>query len=160
MGTRFNQCFLNSDNCDGDNFYYPTAEKMQEAIKFRLYSYENRWFVRFTVIDKKTSKAIGTIELFNRGETDDDFSNVGVLRLDIRSDHEKESVLFDIISLIIPSAYSLFDCTEIITKAPSYAIERISAIEKFGFKKSDGLLVGKYGTHDKYPYNEYWTVKK
>lgn len=63
---------------------------MQEAIKFRLYSYENRWFVRFTVIDKKTSKAIGTIELFKRGETDDDFSNVGVLRLDVCSDHEKQ----------------------------------------------------------------------
>ena len=24
--------FFNSDNCDGDNFYYPTMEKMNSAI--------------------------------------------------------------------------------------------------------------------------------
>lgn len=26
--------FFNSDNCDGDNFYYATKEKMAEAISF------------------------------------------------------------------------------------------------------------------------------
>ena len=28
--------FFNSDNCDGDNFYYPTKERMDNAIVFWL----------------------------------------------------------------------------------------------------------------------------
>lgn len=38
----------------------------------------------------------------------------------------------EIISLIVPQTYDLAEYTEIITKAPSYVIERISAIQKFG----------------------------
>lgn len=148
--------FFNSDNCNGDNFYYPTKEKMLEAIRFWLSSYETKWFVRFTVIDKADSKAIGTIELFHR-ISDDEFNGDGVLRLDVKSDHERESVLFDIISLIIPSAFDLFDCSEIITKAPNYAVERIKAIQRSGFIKSEHLMIG---THDRYAYNGYWTVHK
>ena len=30
--------FFNSDNCHGDNFYYSTIERMNEAIQFWLYS--------------------------------------------------------------------------------------------------------------------------
>ncbi len=52
--------FFNSDNCHGDNFYYPTLERMQEAIHFWLDSYKNKWFVRWSIIEKKNNKAIGT----------------------------------------------------------------------------------------------------
>ena len=34
--------FFNSDNCDGDNFYYPTKERMDNAIVFWLRSYETK----------------------------------------------------------------------------------------------------------------------
>lgn len=34
--------FFNSDNCNGDNFYYSTKEQMMEAIDFWILSYENR----------------------------------------------------------------------------------------------------------------------
>lgn len=146
--------FFNSDNCNGDNFYYPTKEKMLAAIRFWISSYETKWFVRFTVTDKTSSKAIGTVELFHR-ESDDAFHGSGVLRLDVKSEYETESVLFGIISLIVPPAFELFDCNEIITKAPNYAIERIQAIRKFGFTKSEHLLVG---THDRYAYNGYWSI--
>ena len=109
--------FFNSDNCDGDNFYYPTKEKMQSAIDFWLRSYDTKWFVRFTIINKASSKAIGTTELFHR-KANDSFNGVGVLRLDVKSGYEKEDVLFDILSLIVPPAFELFDCSRIITKAP------------------------------------------
>ena len=81
--------FFNSDNCDGDNFYYPTKEKMQSAIDFWLRSYDTKWFVRFTRIDKASSKAIGTTELFHR-KANDSFNGVGVLRLDVKSGYEKD----------------------------------------------------------------------
>ena len=67
--------FFNSDNCDGDNFYYPTKEKMLSAIDFWLRSYETKWFVRWTVIDKTISKAIGTIEMFHRKADDQNIDN-------------------------------------------------------------------------------------
>ena len=34
--------FFNSDNCDGDNFYYPDAESMKSAIDFWIRSYETK----------------------------------------------------------------------------------------------------------------------
>ncbi len=148
--------FFNSDNCHGDNFYYPTRERMQEAMAFWITSYEKRWFVRLTIIDKSAKKATGTIELFHR-DADDDFNHVGVLRLDVRSDCEKEEILCEIISLLIPSAFELFYCEEIITKAPIYAVERISAIKSLGFIKSDRLLGG---TGKGHVYDGYWVLKK
>lgn len=148
--------FFNSDNCHGDNFYYPTTERMLEAVRFWVSAYENRWFVRFTVIDKITAKAIGSVEMFHR-DADDAFGGAGVLRLDVKSDYEKEDILFSIVSLITPPSFELFYCNEIITKAPIYAVERIKAIQKFGYTKSDHCLVG---TNDGYAYNGYWTIQK
>lgn len=55
--------FFNSDNCHGDNFYYPDEESMTKAIEFWLKSYNSKWFVRWTIYDKGIQKAIGSIEL-------------------------------------------------------------------------------------------------
>lgn len=55
---------------------------IHKEIKNSLSSYETRWFVRFTIIYKATSKAIGTVELFNR-KSENAFNGDGVLRLDV-----------------------------------------------------------------------------
>lgn len=107
-------------------------------------------------MDKTLSKVIGTIELFNR-TSEDKFNGMGVLRLDLKSEYEKEDIIKTILKLIIPSAYKLFDFEEIITKVPNYAIDRLSAVSDIGFKKSDNLLVGR---HDGYAYKDYWTIHK
>ena len=148
--------FFNSDNCHEDNFYYDTKEKMDNAIRFWLESYEGKWFVRLTIIDKHISKAIGTIEMFHR-PSDDEFDGDGLIRLDVRSDYEKSDELQEIFALLIPEAYDLLDCEEIITKIPLYAVERIDAAEKFGFEKSDRFLVG---GEDHYAYKNYWAIRK
>lgn len=148
--------FFNSDNCDGDNFYYPTNEKMDNAINFWRESYQTKWFVRWTIVDKHISKAIGTIEMFHR-ISDDNFNNMGVLRLDVKSDYEKSEVLKGLLELFIPPAYELFDCDEIITKIPIYAVERLDAMQNYGFTKSKYFMIG---TNDHYAYNGYWTIKK
>jgi hypothetical protein len=62
-----------------------------------------------------------------------------------------------VIILFVLSAYDLFDCVEIITKVPNYAVERLDAVQKVGFIKSDCLLVG---TNDHYAYNGYWILRK
>lgn len=148
--------FFNSDNCHGDNFYYPTRERMQEAVAFWITAYEKRWFVRLTIIEKAANKAIGTMELFHR-DAEDAFDGVGVLRLDVGSDYEKEEILQEMIALVLPSAFELFYCEEIITKAPIYAVERINAIKKLGFSKADRLMIG---AADGYAYDGYWVLKK
>ena len=80
--------FFNSDNCDGDNFYYPTKERMREAIGFWHMAYENGWFVRLSIVDKATASVIGTVECCLR-VSDDAFDHMGILRIDVRSDYEE-----------------------------------------------------------------------
>lgn len=143
--------FFNSDNCDGDNFYYSTKEKMSEAIDFWHMSYENGWFVRLSIVDKAAASIIGTVELCLR-ESDDAFDHMGVLRVDVRSDYEEEHALYDIFALITPKIHDLLGCKGVLTKAPIYAVERIKAIQKAGFTKSEHLLIGKTG----YAYDGYW----
>ena len=62
--------FFNSDNCDGDNFYYPTKERMSEAVLFWISAFNNKWFVRMSIVDKSASKVIGTAELCYRVSED------------------------------------------------------------------------------------------
>lgn len=146
--------FFNSDNCDGDNFYYSTKERMSEAIGFWHMSYENGWFVRLSIVDKATTSIIGTIELCLR-VSDDKFNNMGILRVDVRSDYEEEKVLYDIFALITPKLDDMLGCKGVLTKAPIYAVERIKAIQKVGFTKSEHMLIGKTG----YAYDGYWTFE-
>ena len=145
--------FFNSDNCDGDNFYYATKERMSEALEFWHMSYENGWFVRLSIVDKAVVSVIGTVELCLR-VSEDQFNNMGILRVDVRSDYEQEDVLRDIFSLIAPKLEEVLGCKGVLTKAPIYAVERIKAIQKAGFTKSENLLIGKTG----YAYDGYWTM--
>ncbi len=146
--------FFNSDNCDGDNFYYATKERMTEAMDFWNMSYENGWFVRLSIVDKTVSTVIGTVELCLR-VSEDEFNNMGILRVDVRSDYEQENELYGILSLITPELEKMLGCKGVLTKAPIYAVERIKAIQKVGFTKSEHLLIGKTG----YAYDGYWTIK-
>ena len=145
--------FFNSDNCNGDNFYYATKERMSEAMSFWKTAYENRWFARLSIVDKAVSRVIGTVELCLR-VSEDDFNNMGVLRVDVRSDYEREEYLYDIFSLITPELEEMLGCKGVLTKAPIYAVERINAVQKAGFSKSGHMLIGQNG----YAYDGYWTI--
>ncbi|WP_026527528.1 GNAT family N-acetyltransferase [Butyrivibrio sp. VCD2006] len=143
--------YFNSDNCDGDNFFYNTEEKMRNALEFWQMSYEKGWFVRMSIVDKKKSEVIGSVELCTR-VSDDDFNNMGILRVDVRSDYENEKELYSIFSLITPHIEGLLGCKGVITKGALYAVERLAAISKAGFVKSEKLLYGKNGV----VYDGYW----
>ena len=140
--------FFNSDNCNGDDFRYTTAERMKQALDFWKTAYKNGWFVRLAIVDKTANKTIGTIEEFHR-EANDYFTNCGLLRLDLRSDCERTDVIKDILSLIVPISFDLFGCDKIATKAVSAASERINALNALGFSKSNNALLGHDGTDRK-----------
>lgn len=142
--------FFNGDNCGGDDFYYATEERMEEAIDFWFYSYSVKSFVRWTIVSKETNESVGTIELFHR-EDRDYFTNCGLLRFDIRSDYEKAIEIEKILDLIIEPAYTLFDCDKLATKVFKGAAERKEALMKLGFRHSDEKLIGHDGTeYDSY----------
>lgn len=147
--------FFNGDNCHGDDFHYTTPERMEQALDFWEQSYLGGWFVRFSVIDKAVNAAVGTVELFKRA-SEDFYGGYGILRLDLRSDYEKESIILNILSLIIPPAYSLFGCESVATKAVKEAGERISALEKYGFEKNNNKLIGEGGTE----YSDYFSISQ
>ncbi len=50
--------FFNSDNCHGDTFYYDTIEKMKKAVEFWLYSYKEKYFVRWSIMEKVPIKQL------------------------------------------------------------------------------------------------------
>ena len=146
--------FFNSDNCGGDDFYYTTEKRMQEAIEYWFWEYGRKGFVRWAVIDKQNNEAIGTIELFHR-KANDYFTNCGLLRLDLRSDYETQVEIEKILSLIIPHTYDLFHCDKIATKAIPDASERIKALENLSFIPSNEKLIG----HDGTEYDFYYVLK-
>lgn len=140
---------FNSDNCHGDDFHYTSVNRMLEAIEYWILEYKNKGFVRFSIIDRHNHKAIGTIELFHR-VANDYYGGCGILRLDLKSNYEQKEIIEEILSLIIKSSYSLFNCAMIATKAKPYAKQRRCALEALGFHLSKEILVGHSASYDSY----------
>lgn len=146
---------FNSDNCHGDDFHYTTLERMQQAYDFWEEAYRNGWFVRWSIVDKATNKAVGTIEEFHR-DAGDYFDDCGLLRLDLRSDYEVGDKIASILSLIVLPSFDLFGCSKVATKAIPAATERIKALTALGFTPSDKPLIGSDGTK----YYSYYELNK
>lgn len=119
-----------------------------EGIRFWIWSYENGWFVRWSIVDKGADAVIGTIELCG--------TDRGILRVDLRSDYEKDDVLAEILSLIVPSSFEWLGCKELITKAKPFASARIKVLTKMGFVQMDEPLIG----HDGTKYGDYFMKRK
>lgn len=146
---------FNSDNCNGDDFHYATYGRMMQAIQFWIWSYDNGWFVRWSIVDKEADGTIGTIELCYR-VSEDSYNGCGILRLDLRSDYEKERYMSEILSLIVPPAFGWFGCDRLITKAKPIAMARIKALTDMGFVAADQPLIGHDGTR----YGDYYVRQK
>lgn len=144
---------FNSDNCV-NGFYYNSLEEVKDAIAFWKKEYQSRYYVRWAIIDKNTNCVIGAIELFNR-KAKDYFNNCGLLRLDLRSDYERQDAIEDILGIIIPETRDMFACEMIATKAVSFAQERIQALEHIGFYLSEEFLIG----HDGKRYDSYYVLE-
>lgn len=145
--------YFNSDNCDGD-FHCTLLEHVQGMIEAWQWEYKRKGFVRWSIIDKKIQRAVGTIELFHR-QSEDYFDHCGILRLDLGSDYERKEHIFEILSLIIHPAFELFDCRMIATKVPQFASERKQAVEQLGFIASDEKMIG---GHDGKIYMDYYVL--
>ena len=126
--------FFNSDNCI-NNFIYKAIDEMKNCIEFWIQSYENQWFIRFSIIDKKINKAIGTVEFFAKQETFKIYGRVGILRIDLVSTYEKEIPISEILNLVDDNFYEFFEVESIIIKAIPEAGQRIMALRNNGYKE-------------------------
>jgi len=124
------QKIFNSDNCTSD-FKFPTLEHMKLYIECWLDAYKNRGFIRYSIIDKFINKAIGTAEIFG-GERSGERTDVGVLRIDVRSDYENEESLAELLD-ISDSFFHDVNTEMFITKAIPEAAHRINALVKNGY---------------------------
>ncbi len=119
--------YFNGDNCHGDTFYYPTLERMQQAIDFWLFSYREGYFVRWAIEERSTARVIGTIELFDRTP------DCGILRLDLRHDCETAPIIHAILTTLYPAVLPYFISRRVLTKCWPYATERRQALQTLGF---------------------------
>lgn len=144
---------FNSDNCHGDDFHYTDLSRMRKAIDFWKLSYQNGWFVRWTIVDKTAGKAIGTVEGFRR-EAQDYFTDCALLRLDLRSDYETSQAIAQIFGLIVAPSFETFGCGKVATKAIPAAKERTATLRQMGFSASPEKLIG----HDGTLYGDYFVL--
>ena len=124
--------FFNSDNCHGDDFHYTTIERMQQAIDFWGFSYKNRYFVRWTIILNETNEKIGTVEMFHRNAYDE-FNHYGILRIDLKSTYETQSIISEILDIADENFFTAFDVKGILTKSIPSAINRTSSLLEKGY---------------------------
>ena len=123
----------NSFNCTY-GYGSQTLEEMRDFIRRWLEAYHERGFVRWSVVDKCTDAAVGTIELFS-------FNKNGILRLDLSGDYENTESIKKILSLLLPGAFTLFGCAKMTTKVAPVAKERMAALSEMGFRSSEEKIL-------------------
>lgn len=123
---------FNSDNCS-NNFLHQTVEEVRNMIGFWLDEYARGYYVRFSIIEKCSNRAVGSIECFAKQETFPGYGRVGLLRIDLASKHETQADLTEILSMIDRHFYDCFKVDSIITKAIPAAIRRTAVLNNLGY---------------------------
>lgn len=131
---------MNDDNCDF-GFYTETEEKMAETIDYWISFYKQGFFIRFAIVDKRTQKAIGTIEGFG-GET-------AVARVDICSEYETDKYLAELFDVMRTNFKEIFQNKFLVTKAIPAAVQRQKTLKKCGWQ-----YIGDYKG-----YNDYYKIE-
>lgn len=128
------QKIFNSDRCTGDFCMY-AIEDIKACINAWLYAYSQQDFIRFSIVDKSLSTAIGTVEMF--GYTGKYKVKTGILRVDVSSEYENPDHLNEIFRVCNENFFDLFEVDTIATKAIPLAVQRRSALSHIGFREGD-----------------------
>lgn len=122
----------NGDSC-ASGFYFTSLEEMEECIDFWLREYEERRYVRFSIIPKLTGHAVGTLEIFG-GEW-------GVLRIDLADRYETEHHIEELIKLTVLNLISDFKADSLKIKVLNTPV-RVNVLERYGFVPSETFRPG------------------
>jgi len=135
------QSLFNADNCTSD-FRYSGVGEMLSCIRVWLDSYRARGFVRWSVIDKQTECAVGTVEMFSVPGFLPEGAG-GVLRIDLASAYETDGYLAELLGLANERFYSLFGAELFVVKAKPEATARVNALLAAGYSPYDWPAPGR-----------------
>ena len=124
---------MNNDNCGGA--WRPASP---DELRYAWQKdYERRTFLRWSIKDKTTHRAVGTIEIaplpWGRWFFGD-VPPIGILRIDLLSSFEKQAYFSEIIRLLATEVAGNFEVTTVILKAPPDEPERIAALVQNHFR--------------------------
>ena len=124
--------FFNGDCC-GDDFYYTDKDKFRECVEYWLSRYEAQDFVRWSIQDKEKKFLIGTVEVCPSLKYAVDGKMMGILRIDLKSEYEKQAVLEELVDILMVHIYEDFQVASVIMKIQKDAKERQKLIKKYQF---------------------------
>jgi RimJ/RimL family protein N-acetyltransferase len=118
---------------------YATLEEMKKCIRSWLKEYANRYYIRLTVIDKKTEKAVGTIEVFDNIHNEKKWKLEAVkhgfvLHIDFAVLYETREYISEILNLADEEFFRLFGFRYLLIRAVPEAKERIAALSNAGYE--------------------------
>lgn len=124
--------FFNGDCC-GDDFYYTDKEKFGVCVEYWLSRYTEHDFVRWSIQDKEKRCLIGTMEVCPSLKYTADGRMMGILRIDLKSEYERQEILTELMDVLIEHSYDDFHVASIIMKIQKEAGERQKLIKKYQF---------------------------
>ncbi|MDQ0194883.1 GNAT family N-acetyltransferase [Paenibacillus wynnii] len=128
---------MNNDNCGGV-WDFHGIEPVLEAIRGWITVFKEKFFIRWSITNKTTNKIIGTIEIAPIPNTTrflDGECKIGILRIDMISSAEKESVFNEILNMATDHFFKDFEIEQIITKAEKIDAQRVSALKNCMFSE-------------------------
>lgn len=129
------QEIFDSENCIS-NLHYTTVDEMTHCIRFWLSEYHRKMYVRFSIVDKKSQKPVGTVEMFNAKGFLSEYDG-GILRIDIASQYESTNYLSELLLLANNRFYELFGTEMIVSKGRPAGNNRVRALIASGYKPYD-----------------------
>lgn len=102
-------------------------------MEYWLSCYEARDFVRWSVLDKGSGLLIGTIEVCPSLKYAVDGRQMGILRIDLKSEYEQWPVLKELMDVLVCHIYEDFEVASVIMKIQKDARERQKLIKEYQF---------------------------
>lgn len=113
----------NADNCTSD-FYFESLNDLDNYIAEWIDAYNDKRFVRFAVIAKSDSKAVGTLEIFG--------GDIGVLRIDLEPAYDLTDYTEELIKLCAAELIGDAGVRSLKVKTANTP-DRVPILTKYGF---------------------------
>lgn len=124
--------YFNGDCC-GDDFYYTDLSQFVKCMEFWESRYQEKDFVRFTVMDIELEKIIGMAEICPSYKYSVDGNCMGILRLDLLPEYEAGKDIQELMEMLLKHIYEDFHVRSVIMKAQEDALIRRNVLKSLHF---------------------------
>jgi RimJ/RimL family protein N-acetyltransferase len=110
---------------------HPTVEEMRNCIRSWLSVYQNKFYIRLTVLDKAADKPVGTIEIFDNL---DRAKRGAALHIDLSAPYETQAHITELLMLADNGFQNIFGFKYLIVQAVPAAAERLAVLRSAGYQ--------------------------